>query len=76
MLELDVAALSSRHRHVVRNVGVCLSSLVPAPRSSPLPWTVWCGFPCRIVVPKPALGSTRPEVVRYAGFGWRGGQLD
>jgi len=42
---------------------------VPAPRGSPLPWTL-------IVAPKPTLGSPRPNVVRYTGVGWRVGQLD
>ena len=34
-----------------------------------------CHFQGHVVVPKPVLGSLRPDVGRHAGVGWRG-QLD
>jgi hypothetical protein len=35
-----------------------------------------CRFQGRVVAPKPALGSLRPDVGRHAGVAWRGGQLE
>ena len=46
---------------------------VPAPHSSPLPWMLWWGFLCCTVAPKPSLYPTLPNMVYYAGIGWRGG---
>jgi len=60
--------------------------------TTPLGWYCRCWSPCswwysplldgvvgfqgRVVAPKPALGSLRPDVGHHAGIGWRGGQLD
>jgi len=70
----SISALS-RGSKPLRWAGIVVVG-VPAPHGSPLSWTLWWGFPGRIVTPKPTLGSPRPNVVRYTGVGWRVGQLD
>ena len=77
-----------RHRRYRRRSHPDFSSS----QTPPLGWYCRCWSPCswwysplldgvvsfqgRVVAPKPALGTLRPDVGRHAGVGWRGGQLD